>query len=343
MWAYKNKKLGLLCLFILTLAQAGCGRDSPGDGSEEKVSLAEDVQNEATELRGGAIPQGGIPTSNSLINESASAHLAAHDLGNGGEIITIDSGQLIIRVNNRSLQWVLDEISRQSKVMVMGMPGMAGQTLSVQLEKMPLDQGLRHILKDYDIFFFYGAQGGTENKGVQISATAPLKAVWIYPKGDGLEMASTLLPQKPGTADEIKKRMANLSVAERARWLELLIEQKKGDELEAVHIALNDPNDEVRERTLHAALNSGVTLPAAWIENLAVNDFSPMVRFLAMGAIITHSGNSLVATPNARTIAQMALRDSSADVREQAHQILEQMTQPVQPLQPEEEKVLSER
>lgn len=339
MWAYK--KLGLSCFLMLTLVQVGCGRDLPDNGDEEKVSLAEDDQNESTKL-GEAIPQGKIDTPNSRI-EGAQIRLLEYDSANGGEVITIDSGQLIIRVNNRPLQGVLNEISRQSKVMVMGTAGTVGQTLSVQLDRMPLDQGLRHILKDYDIFFFYSAQDSTEGKGAQASATAPLKAVWIYPKGEGLDTASTLPRQETGTADEIKKRMANLSVAERARWVELLIEQKKGDELEAVEIALNDPNDEVRERTLHAALNSGVTLPSAWIENLAVNDFSPMVRFLAMGAFIRYSDDSQVPPPNARTIAQMALRDPSLNVRERAHQILEQMAQPAQSFQPEEEKVLSER
>jgi hypothetical protein len=325
MWIHR--KFSRLFVLSLALIGAGCGLSSSDDDAEQAPlqSLSEKKDKVATE-------QGEKPAQGHLI---ASEELARTSLERDG-IVTARQGRLFVHAHNRSLEWVLKEISRQSGVTIMRAAGGANSTLTIQLEEMPLDQGLRQILKGHDIFFFYGAEESKEDGGTT-PVTVPLKTVWVYPKGEGLRMTSTLPDPGAGTAEGIKTRMANASPAERAQWVESLIEQRREGNLEAVHLALNDRSDEVRERTLHAALNSGTALPAAWLENLALNDFSPMVRFLAVGAIVNHSGDSLVVTPNARTVAQLALKDPSLNVREQARQVLEQMDQPFQPSNQQED------
>lgn len=325
MWIHR--KLGLLFVLSLALTGAGCGFGSSDDDAEQASP-----QNLPEKKENVIIQQGENLAQSRLIDSEEPVRASLE----GGEIVTARHGRLLVSAHNRPLEWVLNEISRQSGVTIMRAAGAANRTLTIQLEEMPLDLGLRQILKDHDIFFFYGVEDSKEDGGIA-PVTAPLKTVWIYAKGEGLRIASTLPEQWAGTSDGIKTRMANTSPAERARWVESLIEQRGDGDLEAVRLALNDRSDEVRERTLHAALNSGTALPAAWLENLALNDFSPMVRFLAVGAIVNHSGDSLVVTPNARTVAQLALKDSSLNVREQARQVLEQMDQPFQPSDQQED------
>lgn len=112
-------------------------------------------------------------------NKQASAEVTTKE----GSTVTVRAGRLSVRVQNRPLKWVLNEILRQSTVVIMNTESVSGQTVSMQLREMPLDQGLRQILKDHDTFFFYGAEekGSGEGKEPQVT----LKTVWIYPKGQG--------------------------------------------------------------------------------------------------------------------------------------------------------------
>jgi hypothetical protein len=245
--------------------------------------------------------------------------------------ISVKTGRLTLQVQNLPLESVLSEISEQSGVAIVNAQSVAQEQVSLHLRDLPLDQGLQQILKGHDTFFFYGAAAKEEDKGVSRTS---LKTIWIYPKGQG-ERIVPVPPEQWASSVEIEKRLSHPDAAERARSVELLVARNGERALDAVRFALNDRDDQVRERTLHAALYSGMTLPTTLLEDLARTDPSPMVRFLALGAVASGPGESLVPNPNIRTIAELALNDSDPNVKEEARQILEQLEQPPQPLEQE--------
>src|SRR6266571_7622569 len=90
--------------------------------------------------------------------------------------ITVKDGRVTAYVENRPLEWVLEEISRKARLAMVRAGDVGGERVSVRFQDLPVDEGLRQILGEHDAFFFYGAW----KKG-----TAALRVVWVYPKGRG--------------------------------------------------------------------------------------------------------------------------------------------------------------
>jgi hypothetical protein len=135
-----------------------------------------------------------------------------------GEIIAFSEGGLTVRVQGRSLAWLLREISHKVGLPITPAEDVGAQPVSVQLQELPLDEGLRQILKDHDAYFFYGVEG----KG-----PASLKAVWVYRKGRGRGL-EPVPPETWASTKEFEAMLADPDPAVRSRAVEALIE-RKGD------------------------------------------------------------------------------------------------------------------
>ena len=304
MWVYRG--FGVLFL-LLSLAEGA-------------MALGEGPQGPSTQPDRIAVP-----------NEQASPEIPTEEKST----VTVQAGRLSIRVQNRPLEWVLGEISQQSKVVILNTESVAGQTVSMQLQEMLLDQGLRQILKDHDIFFFYGAE--EKGSGEEKEPQATLKAVWIYPKGQGQHIVP-VLPEQWASTREMKQGLTDPDPGERARAVELLVERDGEWALNEVLLALRDRNDQVRAQALDAALNSGMQLPAALLEELAQHDPLPIVRFLALGAVADNYGDSFLSNLSIKKVAEFALNDPSPEVKGQARQILEQLEHPPGSTEPEKQQ-----
>lgn len=251
--------------------------------------------------------------------------------------VTMDGGRLNLLVENRSLAWILEEISRKSGVVVNGAEAVPDAPVSVQLTDIPLDQGLRELLKAQDVFYFYRGDekgGDGTSRGEERTAGSFLQAVWIFPKGEGRRMAP-IPPELWASSRELKQGLSHPDAAERARTIESLVERNGEQARDDLLRALRDRDDQVRERALNVALASGVPLPASLLEELVQGDPSPAVRFLALGAIGIGSGDAPSDDPHIKTVAELALKDPDPDVQEQARQILEQLDQSSRPPDPE--------
>ncbi len=279
--------------------------DVPGKKSQEEASF--------------------LRPSSSLLQEPVSGEKPAEQ----ESLITVVDGRLSVQVQNRSLQWVLEQIAQQSGVFISA-KYIGGERISVQLQDLPLDQGLQHLLRDQDAFFFYGAEAGGYGD-------ASLKAVWVYAKGKGRRILPVPAEEWASTR-ELAQGLTDPDPDERVRAIEGLIERTGKHALDTVAQSLRDPDEKVRYRVLHKALAAGLALSTDSLQELARYDSSPVVRFLALNALAEKPG---VDRQNVRAIAELALNDPSQPIQEQAQEILDQLETASRP--PDPSQVLREQ
>jgi hypothetical protein len=215
---------------------------------------------------------------------------------------------------------VLEEIMQKGMVAII-VKGIEDQRVSMYFQNLPLDEGLRYILKEQDAFFFYGGEG---------DASASLRAVWVYPKGRGGDIAPTPAETWASTV-ELERKLADPDPETRARAVEALIERDRGEALDVVLQALEKEDDGVRNRVLYKALNSSVEIPFDFLAQLVRTDPVPEVRFMALTAL-AHAPNMVVNDlNNVLTIAvRLMTTDPSPEVRNEAQFLLDHLmaTQP---------------
>lgn len=218
-------------------------------------------------------------------------------------IVSVKEGRLSVRTQNHPLGWVLEEISSQGRIAIIVADGVQGQRIAVQFENLPLEEGLRQLLKDHDIFFFYTGAAKAANS---------LSVVWVYPRGRGRGL-EPVPPEVWASTKEVEGNLAHPDPDVRSRAVEALVERKGDRAMDVVLQALKDKENRVRVQALYAAVISGVELPADSLIGLALRDRSPDIRFLALRA--------LEGRPQAREVAKAAQADPSPHVRNKAREI----------------------
>jgi len=219
-------------------------------------------------------------------------------------------GMLTYRAQNQTLRSILDRIAAMANVDIALSEGLGDEKLSVEFQHYRLDEALRQMLKGYDAFFFYGVDEERERP-------ASLRAVWVY----RATRAQGFKPTPPDTwaasTQEFQQMLAEPDPEVRARAIETLIRRKGDQSADALQEALRDKNEKVRIKALHRALYSGVGIPLELLIDLALNDDSMNIRFLALQA--------LPVDPKLRWVAERALHDSNPQVNQKAEEILEEL------------------
>ena len=219
-------------------------------------------------------------------------------------------GMLTYRAQNQTLRSILDRIAAMANVDIALSEGLGDEKLSVVFQHYRLDEALRQMLKGYDAFFFYGVDEERERP-------ASLRAVWVY----RATRAQGFKPSPPDTwaasTQEFQQMLAEPDPEVRARAIETLIRRKGDQSADALQEALRDKNEKVRIKALHRALYSGVGIPLELLIDLALNDDSMNIRFLALQA--------LPVDPKLRWVAERALHDSNPQVNQKAEEILEEL------------------
>jgi hypothetical protein len=226
--------------------------------------------------------------------------------------LTVHNGRLTASVQESPIGSVLEKLDSQTDVALIPAEDVdiAEHRISAQLADVPLDEGLRRLLKDYDTFFYYGGVG---------NAPSSLQAVWIYPKGT----ASALRPVPPEAWASSKELEASVAdwfpeVRERAYEALMLRPGSAGRErvLQAIR-GVSETDEAVRQRLLSSAISNGMRLPPDLIADLARWDGSEGIRLMALDA--------LAGDPIVEEIAQAALTDSSQTIRKRAKEILAEL------------------
>jgi hypothetical protein len=218
--------------------------------------------------------------------------------------VTFKDGRLSVNAQNRPLARLANEISEKAGVAVVLAEGVGKEPINLSFRDLPLDEGLRRILKDHDTFFFFG---------VEKEPPASVRAVWVYSKGKGRGLAP--IPSEVwASTKELEGMVADPDPKVRLQAVLALIDRKGDKAQDLVLEALKDQDNQVRSETLYRAFGKGVELPADALTELALNDPSPDVRVLALDA--------LAKDPNVRSLAEHALGDPSPQVQNKAREIM---------------------
>jgi hypothetical protein len=226
--------------------------------------------------------------------------------------VATENGQITARISDASLDSVLMELGARTGVAFVAADDIdtAAVRISAALSGVPLDQGIRLLLNNFDVFFYYGAVG---------TDPASLRAVWIYRKGAGANLRP-VPPEAWGSTRELHANLADPDPIVRARAYEALLSRPDQESRELVIHALrgsSEPDDGVRERILAIASGSDMRLPSDLLLDLARWDRSPKIRLNALNVLASESAG--------KEAARAALNDPSARVRKRAREILAEL------------------
>ena len=217
---------------------------------------------------------------------------------------TVKDGFLTVKAVDTSIDSILEQLTTGTGLAI-ERSDILGDRVTIQLENVPLELGLRELLKNHDAFFFYGAEP---------DAAAQLKVVWVYPKGRGVYLRP-VPPSMWASTKELEELASDPDPRVRGEAIRDLLDRKRGSARDLVLKTLNEEQHEgVRATALHAATEEGIDIPKELLGNLALGDPSENVRFLTLEA--------LGSNPDAKVIATAALNDTSPHVRQLAKQIL---------------------
>jgi type II secretory pathway component GspD/PulD (secretin) len=222
--------------------------------------------------------------------------------------MTFKDGRLSVNSQGRTLEDLASEISDKAGVPVILDSAVAKQSVSLNFQDLALDEGLRQIFKNNDAFFFYGADK---------DEPSALKVVWVYPKGKARGMAPIPRERWASTKD-LEQMLTDPDPDVRARAFEAIVERRPDEAPALVSRALNDKDDQVRTRALYGATKAGVELPVDSLRDLALNDASADVRFLALQLLANNA--------DVKSVAEIAVSDPSEPVRLEAKEILQRLS-----------------
>ena len=225
-------------------------------------------------------------------------------------VIAVDDGRLTARVRNQALGMVLAAVAERTTIALVAAPEIEQDPVSADVKTVPLDRGLRELLKDYDTFFFYGS--GT-------SAPAELRAVWIYPKG-AASLLQPVAPEAWASSRELKGLLDQSDPIIREQIYEALMSRPDPESQDLVVQALRgatESDPDLRQRLLSSAISKGVLFPPDLLPYLAAADAAEAIRLMALDA--------LGPAADVKQVAEAALSDPSEAVRDRAAQILAQI------------------
>ena len=220
--------------------------------------------------------------------------------------VAVEKGRMTCSIRTAALSQVLEVLAEKTGVTFVPTETIRGDDVTVEMVNVPVEAGLRRLLRRYDTFLYYGASGDSPSS---------LRAVWIYPKGVAASLQP--FPQESLAAADIRQRVADPDPRVRENAYAALISKDDETSRELVVNALRgatEPDAALRERLLTETINQGMELPSDLLTNLARMDGSELIRLRALDA--------LAEDPAGVDAAAAAAGDPSPMVRERAQQIL---------------------
>jgi hypothetical protein len=226
--------------------------------------------------------------------------------------VTIASdGTVTIMATRLRLPEVLNDISVQAKLPIVLSESLQNERVSLHLSAVSLEEGLKRLLVAYDAFYLFSPSEREKEK-----PSASIKGIWVYPKGEGLEL-EPVPPSLWASTKELETQLEDPDPGVRCDTFEALIERLGARSLPTVLRGLVDSDDGVRLTTLTAALDADVEIPATELHALVLSDSLQSIRLLALEAIETR--------PEAIAIAQSVQDDADEVVRNTAKLLIKRV------------------
>jgi hypothetical protein len=254
-----------------------------------------------------------VSTSERPVLKPDPAETATHSNG-----IRFTSGYLTIQVEDAPLDELLDEIARQSGLVVKRYVAL-DQRVSDRFEQLPLDRALRRILRNRSFVLEYTAEQPT--------------TLWIVPEGGEaatvqrttMKPLGNHMPRRDSAAGD-NTEVQGTSDGERSPDREeaalALGESLADDAVTRLSLALIDDDPDVRSAAVSSLteIGSGEAVQAL---AAALGDPDPRIREEAVDSLAEIGGE------NAITLLQLALADEEPTVREAAREALEQVREQI--------------
>ena len=183
------------------------------------------------------------------------------------------------------------------------------------------EAALRFLLRGYDFFLQYGAEGE--------DGANRLRRVWVFPRNEGDRqqivsehvLEAALQPVRRGYAEELRDAMA-----------------RSTEEAQSVVAhALNDEDENTRHDVLQTALQEGLPVSPSLLESALLHDQSDVMRAAAFDALILRSESDTI---DVSAIIDLASQDPSPLVQSRALALREVLGTPVEPPQPEQDLMI---
>lgn len=250
---------------------------------------------------------------------------ASGDSGAGGASFVVEAKNdlLTLRANDIPLKEVLTEIVDQSGISIT-IHGELEGLISADFSDLPMDEGLKRLVKGLNYVFIYGSEKGK-------SGTLPIKRVIIYSKKGGgpirrLESRRVVPERQPSqeleeaSFDSLVKALQDKDPAVREEAVDRLVDLEDKRAINHLsRVLLQDKAPDVRESAAEALGDFGdrrVVRPLV----RALRDEDAGVRESAVYALVEIGGGEAI------NALRRALQDEDEDVREAAADALEEMT-----------------
>lgn len=232
--------------------------------------------------------------------------------------VRFTSGYLTIQVEDVPLDELLDDIARQSGLVVKRYVAL-DQRVSDRFEQLPLDRALRRILRNRSFVLEYAAQRPT--------------TLWIVPEG-GERATSERTTEQPVSGDIDRPGSTARDGAEgrgmpdsdrfpdREEAALALGESTTDDAVTQLSLALIDDDPDVRSAAVSSLteIGSGEAVQAL---AAALSDPDPRIREEAVDGLGEIGGEAAI------MLLQLALADEEPTVRETAREALEQVREQI--------------
>ena len=219
--------------------------------------------------------------------------------------VAVEKGRISCDIRTAPLSQVLTALAERTGVTFVPADTIRGDDITLEMTNVPLEAGLRRLLRRYDTFMSYGA---SEN-------SPSLRTVWIYPKGLGAAL-QPVAQDSLGAAD-IRQRVTDPDPRVREEAYAALISRDDETSRELLTYALRgaEADEGLREQLLTEIINQAVKLPSDLLTDLTRTDTSELIRLRALDALVDDPAGVDAA-------AAAAAGDPSPMVRERAEQIL---------------------
>ncbi len=242
----------------------------------------------------------------------------------GAHLVRFANGYLSLRVEDVRLGELLDVIARLTGLTVVRYVALE-QRVTLQFQRLPVEQGLRRILRHRSFVLEY-AQPAPKEKSSAVVARP--KVLWVLPQADEKYADQPRLveptgggPSKEGLAKETAKLQIALGSEDAEHRQQAALELGESGRVEAVtplSQALTDRSKHVRKAAVASLAEIGGT-QAAQALHVALADQDPRVREAAVNALGAIGGDVAVGLLN------QALADDVRFVREAAAEVLEEL------------------